>query len=199
MFAVTDSRNTAPSANLAPVVVGFIVVAIGMAWGTDAGYAINPARDLGPRLAEYFTGYGTAFRDQYGQLYFWVPIVAPLIGGLIGAALYKILIGRFLHRPPRARRSLTRSSLRSTARPAPAPPRSPSAPARRSAPSTVNPYDVHVPESVPSNAQHPYSVARTSQAKRFVLGGKRPRDGGGKQQARDPSGESVRAAQWQTS
>ena len=96
VFAVTDSRNTAPSANLAPVVVGFIVVAIGMAWGTDAGYAINPARDLGPRLAEYFTGYGTAFRDQYGQLYFWVPIVAPLIGGLIGAALYKILIGRFL-------------------------------------------------------------------------------------------------------
>ena len=67
-----------------------------MAWGTDAGYAINPARDFGPRLAEFFTGYGTAFRDQYGDLYFWVPIVAPLIGGLIGAALYKVLIGRFL-------------------------------------------------------------------------------------------------------
>jgi glycerol uptake facilitator protein len=96
VFAVTDARNTAPSANLAPVVVGFIVVAIGMAWGTDAGYAINPARDLGPRLAEYFTGYGTAFRDQYGQLYFWVPIVGPLIGAIIGAALYKVLIGRFL-------------------------------------------------------------------------------------------------------
>jgi glycerol uptake facilitator protein len=67
-----------------------------MAWGTDAGYAINPARDFGPRLASFFTGYGTAFRDQYGDLYFWVPIVAPLIGGLIGAGLYKVLIGRFL-------------------------------------------------------------------------------------------------------
>jgi glycerol uptake facilitator protein len=84
---------------MAPVVVGLIVVAIGMAWGTDAGYAINPARDFGPRLASFFTGYGTAFRDQYGDLYFWVPIVAPIIGGLIGAGLYKVLIGRFLPGP----------------------------------------------------------------------------------------------------
>ncbi len=77
VFAVTDPRNTSPLANMAPVVVGFIVVAIGMAWGTDAGYAINPARDFGPRLASFFTGYGSAFRDQYGNLYFWVPIVGP--------------------------------------------------------------------------------------------------------------------------
>jgi glycerol uptake facilitator protein len=96
VLAVTDMRNSSPLGNMAPVVVGLIVVAIGMAWGTDAGYAINPARDFGPRLASYFTGYGTAFRDQYGDLYFWVPIVAPLIGGLIGAGLYKGLIGRFL-------------------------------------------------------------------------------------------------------
>ena len=96
VLAVTDLRNTAPAANLAPVVVGFIVVAIGMAWGTDAGYAINPARDFGPRLAEFFTGYGSAFRDQYGDLYFWVPIVAPVIGGLLGAWLYRVLIGTFL-------------------------------------------------------------------------------------------------------
>ncbi|HXR71315.1 MIP/aquaporin family protein [Actinocrinis sp.] len=99
ILAVTDLRNNSPLANMAPVVVGLIVVAIGMAWGTDAGYAINPARDFGPRLASFFTGYGTAFRDQYGDLYFWVPIVAPLIGGLIGAGLYKVLIGRFLPGP----------------------------------------------------------------------------------------------------
>ena len=99
VLAVTDLRNNSPLANMAPVVVGLIVVAIGMAWGTDAGYAINPARDFGPRLASFFTGYGTAFRDQYGDLYFWVPIVAPIIGGLIGAGLYKVLIGRFLPGP----------------------------------------------------------------------------------------------------
>jgi glycerol uptake facilitator protein len=96
ILAITDSANTAPLANLAPVVIGLLVVAIGMAWGTDAGYAINPARDFGPRLASFFTGYGGAFRDQTGYLYFWIPIVAPIIGGLIGAGLYQVLIGRFL-------------------------------------------------------------------------------------------------------
>jgi glycerol uptake facilitator protein len=96
VVAITDARNTAPAANLAPVVIGLLVVAIGMAWGSDAGYAINPARDFGPRLASFLTGYGTAFRDQYGNLYFWVPIIAPLIGGLVGVGLYDFLIGRFL-------------------------------------------------------------------------------------------------------
>ena len=96
IFAITDARNTSPLANLAPVVVGFLVVAIGMAFGADAGYAINPARDFGPRLASFITGYGSAFRDQYGDLYFWVPIVAPVIGAVLGAWLYRVLIGRFL-------------------------------------------------------------------------------------------------------
>ena len=51
ILAVTDLKNSAPGANLAPFIIGLIVVAIGMAFGTDAGYAINPARDFGPRLA----------------------------------------------------------------------------------------------------------------------------------------------------
>lgn len=96
ILAITDIRNTAPIANLAPFVIGLVVVGIGMAWGTNAGYAINPARDFGPRLASFVTGYGTAFKDQYGDLYFWVPIIGPIIGALIGAALYDLLIGRFL-------------------------------------------------------------------------------------------------------
>ncbi|GIH52381.1 glycerol uptake facilitator protein [Microbispora rosea] len=98
IFAISDERNSAPLANLAPVIVGLLVVAIGMAWGTDAGYAINPARDFGPRLASFFTGYGSAFRDQYGGLYFWVPIIGPLVGGVIGAGLYQLLVARFLPR-----------------------------------------------------------------------------------------------------
>ena len=96
IMAVTDTRNNAPVAWIAPVVVGLVVVAIGMAWGTNAGYAINPARDLGPRLASFLTGYGTAFSDQRGELYFWVPIVGPLVGGLLGAGAYRLLVGRFL-------------------------------------------------------------------------------------------------------
>jgi glycerol uptake facilitator protein len=96
ILAVTDVRNTSPAANLAPFIIGLIVVAIGMAWGTDAGYAINPARDLGPRLASFFTGYGEAWRDQYGNFYFWVPIIGPFIGAVVGAGLYDLLVGRFL-------------------------------------------------------------------------------------------------------
>jgi len=80
VVAITDVRNTSPLANLAPVVIGLLIVGIGMAWGTDAGYAINPARDFGPRLASFFTGYGSAFHDQYGNLYFWIPIVGPVTG-----------------------------------------------------------------------------------------------------------------------
>jgi glycerol uptake facilitator protein len=96
ILAITDLRNTAPAANIAPFVVGLLVVGIGMAWGTNAGYAINPARDFGPRLASFFTGYGGAFKDQFGDVYFWVPIVAPIIGALIGAFLYDLLVGRNL-------------------------------------------------------------------------------------------------------
>lgn len=96
VLAVTDIRSSAPAANLAPLIVGLIVVAIGMAWGADAGYAINPARDFGPRLASYLTGFGHAWRDQNNNLYFWVPIAGPLIGGPLGAVLYDQLVGRHL-------------------------------------------------------------------------------------------------------
>ncbi len=96
VFAITDSRNAPPLANLTPLFVGLLVVAIGMAWGTLDGYAINPARDFGPRLASFFTGYGTAMRDQNGDLFFWVPIVGPIIGGLVGGALYKYGLQVFL-------------------------------------------------------------------------------------------------------
>ncbi|KRF36394.1 MIP/aquaporin family protein [Nocardioides sp. Soil805] len=96
IFALTSAWNNPPMANLGPVVVGLLVVAIGMAWGANAGYAINPARDFGPRLASLITGYGGAMRDQNGDLYFWLPIVAPIIGGLVGGALFKVLIGMHL-------------------------------------------------------------------------------------------------------
>ncbi|MGI8754160.1 MAG: MIP/aquaporin family protein [Acidimicrobiales bacterium] len=97
IFVIIDTRlYETPLANLAPLLIGFVVVAIGFSFGTDSGYAINPARDLGPRVAEFITGYHNAWRDQYGSLYFWVPIAGPLIGGLIGGGLYELLLGRYL-------------------------------------------------------------------------------------------------------
>lgn len=92
VFAVTQAANNPPLANVGPIVIGFLVVAIGMAWGANAGYAINPARDFGPRFATWITGYGDAMRDQNGDLYFWLPIIAPIIGGLIGGALWQFLM-----------------------------------------------------------------------------------------------------------
>ena len=96
VFALVNARNNPPLSNLAPVVIGLIVVGIGMAWGANAGYAINPARDFGPRLASYITGYATAWTDQNGTPYWWLPIVAPIIGGLIGGALFQVCINRFI-------------------------------------------------------------------------------------------------------
>jgi glycerol uptake facilitator protein len=96
IFALTTATNNPPLANLGPLIVGLLVVGIGMAWGANAGYAINPARDFGPRFASLITGYGDALKDQHGDLYFWLPIIAPIIGGLIGGAAFKFLIGQFL-------------------------------------------------------------------------------------------------------
>ena len=89
--AIGDTRNNAIG-NLGPIVVGFLVMLIGMAFGFNAGYAINPARDLGPRLFTALAGWGwEVFRANH--FYFWVPIVGPLIGGPLGAWIYDLLIG----------------------------------------------------------------------------------------------------------
>ena len=65
--------------------------------GANAGYAINPARDFAPRLASWLTGYHEAWYSANGpELYFWLPVVAPLVGGLIGGALFVFGIERFL-------------------------------------------------------------------------------------------------------
>ena len=95
VLAITDERNQAPMANLTPVTVGLIVVAIGMAFGALHGYAINPARDLGPRLMTVVAGFqNNGLTDGSGI--FWVPIVAPLLGGVLGAAAYDLGLRRYL-------------------------------------------------------------------------------------------------------
>ncbi len=95
--AITDARNNPLGANLAPLLIGLAVVAIGMCFGFNAGYAINPARDVGPRLFTFMAGWGSeVFRA--GNYWFWVPIAGPLIGGPLGVLVYDGLIGNFLAR-----------------------------------------------------------------------------------------------------
>ncbi len=103
IFAITDERNTPPGANMTPLMVGLIVVAIGMAFGGMHGYAINPARDFGPRLFTVVAGFkNNGLTD--GALVFWVPIVGPLLGGVIGAGLYDLVIRKTL---PQASKSVS--------------------------------------------------------------------------------------------
>jgi glycerol uptake facilitator protein len=95
ILAITDPRNLPVPAGRQPLFIGLVVVAIGVSWGGMHGYAINPARDFGPRLFTLTAGFqNTGFAD----LTFLVPIVGPLMGGLVGAALYDGLIRPFL--PP---------------------------------------------------------------------------------------------------
>jgi len=101
IFAIGDRRNSAPDAALAPVLVGLLVVLIGMTFGFNAGYAINPARDLGPRLFTAIAGWGSeVFRA--GHHWWWVPIVGPCVGGVLGGAVYDLLITRQHPREERA-------------------------------------------------------------------------------------------------
>jgi glycerol uptake facilitator protein len=95
IFALIDNRNQPPQANLTPVLIGLIVVGIGMSFGGMHGYAINPARDFGPRLFTVVAGFkNNGLTD--GGFIFWVPIVGPLVGGLIGGAAYDMGVRRFL-------------------------------------------------------------------------------------------------------
>ena len=97
--ALIDNRNQAPAGNLAPLLIGFVIAVIGCSYGTNAGYALNPARDLGPRLFAWFAGWGKlAFPGDYGQTtnYWWIPVFVPLVGAVIGIFVYDFFIGHVL-------------------------------------------------------------------------------------------------------
>jgi glycerol uptake facilitator protein len=95
IFALIDEFNVPVKSNLSGLLIGFVVVAIGLSFGANAGYAINPARDLGPRLLALIAGWGkVAVPGDYGNVngYMWVPIVGPLVGAAIGAGIYDFFI-----------------------------------------------------------------------------------------------------------
>ncbi len=77
------------SQGLQPILVGFLVWGIGLSLGGPTGYAINPARDLGPRLAHCLLPIAGKGKCDWG--YAWVPVVAPLLGGVMGAGLFTLI------------------------------------------------------------------------------------------------------------
>jgi len=74
-----------------PLIIGLLIVAIGASFGLNTGYAINPARDFGPRLWIALISDGASLTS-----YTWIPIVAPLIGGILGALIYDFSIGKIV-------------------------------------------------------------------------------------------------------
>jgi glycerol uptake facilitator protein len=99
VLALVDEFNVAPRVNIGPLLIGFLVFAIGLSFGANSGYAINPARDLGPRLFAWIQGWGDiAVPGNYANIdgYMWIPIVAPLVGGLVGALIYDFFIHNVL-------------------------------------------------------------------------------------------------------
>src|SRR6266705_3454188 len=94
ILVIVDARNQPVQSNLNPLIIGLLIVAIGSSFGLNTGYAINPARDFGPRLwIALVSNFQSFSADNY---YFWIPIVAPLLGGVVGAFIFDYTIGRVL-------------------------------------------------------------------------------------------------------
>lgn len=102
VFLMTDARIKLPTAaggtsevtiglgTLGALPVGLLVFAIGLSLGGATGYAINPARDLGPRLAHAFLPVPGKRDSDWG--YAWVPVLAPILGGLAAAGVHRVLM-----------------------------------------------------------------------------------------------------------
>lgn len=88
VLALGDDSNAPPGAGMNAFIMGLVITALYMAFGYNTGLAMNPARDLGPRLALLALGYGTEATFGGGSYWLWGPWCAPIAGALLGAFLY---------------------------------------------------------------------------------------------------------------
>ena len=97
IMSLTDDNNGLPRGALAPLLIGLLVALIGASTAPLTGFAMNPARDFGPKLMAFIAGWGEmAFTGGRDIPYFLVPIFAPILGACLGAASYRALIARYL-------------------------------------------------------------------------------------------------------
>ncbi|XP_020334720.1 aquaporin-9-like isoform X1 [Oncorhynchus kisutch] len=91
ILAIIDGKNIGAPKGMEPLCIGLIIMAIGVSMGLNCGYPINPARDLGPRLFTAVAGWGMeVFRA--GGCWWWIPVAGPMVGGVVGAAIYFLFI-----------------------------------------------------------------------------------------------------------
>lgn len=103
IMALTDDGNGVPRGPLAPILIGLLVALIGASFGPLTGFAMNAARDFGPRLFAFVAGWGSDAMTGFplsevnsSVPYFLVPLIAPIIGALIGTKAYTLVIGKKL-------------------------------------------------------------------------------------------------------
>jgi glycerol uptake facilitator protein len=97
IMALTDDGNGLPRGPMAPLLIGLLIAVIGGSMGPLTGFALNPARDFGPKLFAWLAGWGNvAFTGGRDIPYFLVPIFGPIVGASLGAVGYRYLIARNL-------------------------------------------------------------------------------------------------------
>ncbi|NXU82610.1 AQP7 protein, partial [Xiphorhynchus elegans] len=88
---IHDERNNAALKGTQPLITGILVLGIGLGMGMNTGYAINPSRDLPPRIFTAIAGWGTEVFTA-GKYWWWIPVIAPILGCFSGSLIYKLLI-----------------------------------------------------------------------------------------------------------
>lgn len=78
------------AAGFGPIIVGFVVMAVGFSLGATTGYAINPARDLGPRIMHALLPIPNKGDSDWS--YAWIPVLGPILGGIAGALIYQVIL-----------------------------------------------------------------------------------------------------------
>lgn len=91
ILSITDKRNNLISHELVALFIGLSLTAIGCSFGYNCGFAVNPARDLAPRIFTSIAGWGSA-PFTAGNHFFWVPMISPMLGSLVGTFLYSLFI-----------------------------------------------------------------------------------------------------------
>ncbi|XP_060055259.1 aquaporin-7 isoform X2 [Erinaceus europaeus] len=90
IMAITDKKNSPALEGTHAVVIGILVVIIGISLGMNSGYAINPSRDLPPRFFTFIAGWGNEVFST--KNWWWVPVVAPILGAYLGGLVYLVFI-----------------------------------------------------------------------------------------------------------
>uniref|UniRef100_A0A4W5KE50 Aquaporin 10b n=1 Tax=Hucho hucho TaxID=62062 RepID=A0A4W5KE50_9TELE len=91
ILAIIDGKNIGAPRGMEPLCIGLVIMAIGVSMGLNCGYPLNPARDLGPRLFTAVAGWGWEVFST-ADYWWWVPVVGPMLGGVVGALVYFLFI-----------------------------------------------------------------------------------------------------------